>query len=107
MQKHALIEHPSYYAMEAVEDGKYYLVSDVEANISDLIASKNRKHRELARKYGMLTDENKQLRELVDGAEDIVELYGASRPGLTEGQEGWKKEWLRKARQALRGGEDP
>ena len=49
-----------------------------------------------------LTDENKQLRELVDCAEDIVELYGASRPGLTEGQEGWKKEWLRKARQALR-----
>ena len=52
-----------------------------------------------------LTDENKQLRELVDCAEDIVELYGASRPGLTEDQEGWKKEWLRKARQALRGEE--
>jgi len=37
---------------------------------------------------------------------DDEELYGASRPGLTEDQEGWKKEWLRKARQALRGEEE-
>lgn len=43
-------------------------------------------------------DENKRLRELVDGARVIVEVFQWSTPA----QERWREEWLKKAAKALK-----
>ena len=45
-----------------------------------------------------LKAENKRLRELVDGARVIVEVFQWSTPA----QERWREEWLNKAREALK-----
>ena len=45
-----------------------------------------------------LEAENKRLRELVDGARVIVEVFQWSTPA----QERWREEWLNKAREALK-----
>ena len=45
-----------------------------------------------------LKKENKRLRELVDGARVIVEVFQWSTPA----QERWREEWLKKAAKALK-----
>jgi chromosome segregation ATPase len=45
-----------------------------------------------------LEAENKRLRELVDGARVIVEVFQWSTPA----QERWREEWLKKAAKALK-----
>jgi DNA repair exonuclease SbcCD ATPase subunit len=45
-----------------------------------------------------LKAENKRLRELVDGARVIVEVFQWSTPA----QERWREEWLKKAEQAMK-----
>lgn len=45
-----------------------------------------------------LTAENKRLRELVDGARVIVEVFQWSTPA----QERWREEWLKKAAKAMK-----
>ena len=45
-----------------------------------------------------LKAENKRLRELVDGARLIVEVFQWSTPA----QERWREEWLKKAAKALK-----
>ena len=45
-----------------------------------------------------LKAENKRLRELVDGARVIVEVFQWSTPA----QERWREEWLKKAAKALK-----
>ncbi len=42
-------------------------------------------------------EENSVLLELVDAAEDIIELYDAKTPA----QKKWKTEWLKKARNII------
>ena len=45
-----------------------------------------------------LEAENKRLRELVDGATEVVEIFPCTSPA----QERWKTEWMQKAREALK-----
>jgi len=45
-----------------------------------------------------LTAENKRLRELVDGATEVVEISNFTFPAQRE----WKAAWLKKAAQALK-----
>ncbi len=45
-----------------------------------------------------LEAENKRLRELVDGATEVVEIFPCTSPA----QERWKTEWMQKAREAMR-----
>ena len=45
-----------------------------------------------------LEAENKRLRELVDGARVIVEVFQWSTPA----QERWREEWLKKAAKAMK-----
>ena len=45
-----------------------------------------------------LKAENKRLRELVDGARVIVEVFQWSTPA----QERWREEWLKKAEQSMK-----
>ena len=45
-----------------------------------------------------LTAENKRLRELVDGAREVVEVFQFYTPA----GEAWRDEWLAKAQQALK-----
>ena len=49
-----------------------------------------------------LKAENKRLRELVDGARVIVEVFQWSTPA----QERWREEWLKKAAKVLREASD-
>jgi len=49
-----------------------------------------------------LEAENKRLRELVDGARVIVEVFQWSTPA----QERWREEWLKKAAKVLREASD-
>lgn len=46
----------------------------------------------------MLTVENKELRELVDGALGVVEVFHVTFPA----QIAWKTNWLEKAREVLK-----
>ena len=45
-----------------------------------------------------LEAENKRLRELVDGATEVVEIFPCTSPA----QERWKTEWMQKAREAMK-----
>ena len=55
-------------------------------------------HDALIKEYNEIRAENKRLRELVDGARVIVEVFQWSTPA----QERWREEWLKKAAKAMK-----
>ena len=59
-------------------------------------------HDALIAEFNEMRAENKRLRELVDGARVIVEVFQWSTPA----QERWRDEWLNKAEQALKEASD-
>ena len=54
-------------------------------------------HDALIAEFNEMRAENKRLRELVDGARVIVEVFQWSTPA----QERWREEWLKKAAKAM------
>jgi len=54
----------------------------------------------LTKRVAELEAKNKRLRELVDGAKEIVEIANCTSPAQCK----WKIEWMQKAREALKKG---
>jgi len=55
-------------------------------------------HDALIAEFNEMRAENKRLRELVDGAQEVVEISNFTFPAQRE----WKAAWLKKAAQALK-----
>ena len=67
-------------------------------NIKIWVYEHKEKVRAIDKRIEDLEDENKRLRELVDGAQEVVEVFQYYSPG----GEDWRAEWLAKAQEALK-----
>ena len=82
------------------KDGEYVLYTDHIAETRKLIDTYDLLISQEDKKIAELEAENKRLRELVDGARVIVEVFQWSTPA----QERWREEWLKKAAKAMKEG---
>ena len=79
-------------------DGDYVLYTDHIAETRKLIDTYDLLISQEDKKIAELEAENKRLRELVDGARVIIEVFQWSTPA----QERWREEWLKKAAKAMK-----